>query len=524
MKFFWEEQQKYLKSSSTGIRYHPAIIRYCLSLSAKSSSAYEDLRYNEKSGTGFLILPSRRRLRDYKNYIRPKQGFNSEIVNELLIKTTNFSEAEKHIVLLLDEMKIQENLVWDKHTGELIGYVDLGDQQLNYATVKNVESIASHVLVFLIRSIVNPLKFTLANFATTGATSVQLFPLFWKAVSICELKCKLKSLAVTCDGAALNRKFFSMHSKMVDERHQNPDVDVTYRVVNLFSPERYIYFVSDPPHLIKTARNCLSNSGSGKCSRFMWNNDGFILWSHIQEMFYDDQNHGLHLLPKLSYDHIHLTSYSIMNVRLAAQVLSNSMSIALKEYGTAESAETAKFCSMMDSFFDIVNIRNTKEHIHKSKPLLAPIASPDDERLTWLTDEFLNYFTQWLHSIETRPGNFTKTAKEKMFISRQTYQGLKITVNSIVECVRYLLSNNICAYVLTEKLCQDPLENYFGRQRATRARKDNPNLRDVGYNDNSIRNQKIFRPIAGGNVEGADKAVVEISNEPVPCRNRMKRY
>jgi len=245
----------------------------------------------------------------------------------------------------------------------------------------------------------------------------------------------------------------------------------------------------------------------------MWNNDGFILWSHIQEMFYDDQNHGLHLLPKLSYDHIHLTSYSIMNVRLAAQVLSNSMSIALKEYGTAESAETAKFCSMMDSFFDIVNIRNTKEHIHKSKPLLAPIASPDDERLTWLTDEFLNYFTQWLHSIETRPGNFTKTAKEKMFISRQTYQGLKITVNSIVECVRYLLSNNICAY-----------ENYFGRQRAMGARKDNPNLRDVGYNDNSIRNQKIFRPIAGGNVEGADKAVVEISNEPVPCRKRMKRY
>ena len=27
----------------------------------------------------------------------------------------------------MDEMKIQENLVWDKHTGELIGYVDLGD-------------------------------------------------------------------------------------------------------------------------------------------------------------------------------------------------------------------------------------------------------------------------------------------------------------------------------------------------------------------------------------------------------------
>ena len=30
MKSFWEEQQRYLKSSSTGIRYHPMIIIYCL--------------------------------------------------------------------------------------------------------------------------------------------------------------------------------------------------------------------------------------------------------------------------------------------------------------------------------------------------------------------------------------------------------------------------------------------------------------------------------------------------------------
>ena len=30
-------------------------------------------------------------------------------------------------------MKIQENLVWDKHTNELIGFLDLGDPELNYA-------------------------------------------------------------------------------------------------------------------------------------------------------------------------------------------------------------------------------------------------------------------------------------------------------------------------------------------------------------------------------------------------------
>ena len=40
----------------------------------------------------------------------------------------------------MDEMKIQENLVWDKHNGELIGYVDLGDIDLNYATLSKVNT------------------------------------------------------------------------------------------------------------------------------------------------------------------------------------------------------------------------------------------------------------------------------------------------------------------------------------------------------------------------------------------------
>ena len=84
-------------------------------------------------------------------------------------------------------MKIQENLLWDKHTGELVGFVDLGDTELNYVTLQILDALTTHVLVFLLRSFVNPFKFSLANFATTGATSYQMYPLFWKAIGICEL-------------------------------------------------------------------------------------------------------------------------------------------------------------------------------------------------------------------------------------------------------------------------------------------------------------------------------------------------
>ena len=187
---------------------------YCLALAAKSPSVYEDIRHNQKTGTGFLVLLRQRRLRDYKNYIRPQRGLNPQIVNELIHKVRNFSDIEKYIVLLFDEIKIQENLAWDKHTGELIGFVDLGDVDVNYATLQKVDELATRVLVSMIRSIVNPFKFTLANFATIGITSNQIFPIFWKAVGICELQCGLKVLAATCDGASPNRRFFRMHFQL----------------------------------------------------------------------------------------------------------------------------------------------------------------------------------------------------------------------------------------------------------------------------------------------------------------------
>ena len=38
-------------------------------------------------------------------------------------------------------MKIQNDLVWDKHTGELIGFVDLGDTYLNFAFLFSMSEV-----------------------------------------------------------------------------------------------------------------------------------------------------------------------------------------------------------------------------------------------------------------------------------------------------------------------------------------------------------------------------------------------
>ena len=161
-----------LKFSSTGIRYHPMIIRCYLSSVAIASAAYYEILVNEKLGSSFLIPPSHYRLRKYNYYIKPERGFNQNIMCELQNKVKKNSDKEKCLVLLMDEMKIKENLVWDKHNGELIGYLDLGESDLNYATLLKVTTVAPHVFVFLIRSILNLLKFSLANFPADGISGL----------------------------------------------------------------------------------------------------------------------------------------------------------------------------------------------------------------------------------------------------------------------------------------------------------------------------------------------------------------
>ena len=103
-----------------------------------------------------------------------------------------------------------------------------------------------------------------------------------------------------------------------------------------------------------------------------------------------------------------------------------------------------------------------------------------------------------------------------MFISWQSYEGLQVTVHSFKEVCKFLLEQGI-SYILSERFCQDDLENYFGRQRAIGHRRDNPTVRDAGYNDNTIKSQYSVRPIAR-NVRANLHKFNIIDETPLPKR------
>ena len=85
MKVFWEQQRRLVAMPKFGRRYHPHVIRFCLSIHAKSPAAYRELR-----DLGILVLPSERTLRDYRNFFKPRAGFHPENIERLRDQTHQY--------------------------------------------------------------------------------------------------------------------------------------------------------------------------------------------------------------------------------------------------------------------------------------------------------------------------------------------------------------------------------------------------------------------------------------------------
>ena len=79
-KFFWEQQLKAASlRDSRLMRWHPAMIRWCLYLHHRSSGCYSTLR-----NSGVIRLPSERTLKDYKHFTPSFCGFSLSTDLQLL--------------------------------------------------------------------------------------------------------------------------------------------------------------------------------------------------------------------------------------------------------------------------------------------------------------------------------------------------------------------------------------------------------------------------------------------------------
>ena len=98
------------------------------------------------------------------------------------------------------------------------------------------------------------------------------------------------------------------------------------------------------------------------------------------------------------------------------------------------------------------------------------------------------------------------------------------TVNSFVELTTILLTVPGVACVLSEKFCQDPLESFFGKQRARGGRSDNPDAKQFCDSTVSLRVQSSFQlePVRGNCGKRKVSAILS-ADQPLQKRRRNKK-
>ena len=127
------------------------------------------------------------------------------------MRDISLPEWRKYIFILFDEIKVKSSLIYDKHSAQVIGFVNLGEfnDSLRNKERSNDESkkrdVATHALGVMVCGIFTDLKFPYAHFPTTTTTADVLFTLIWEAIERLE-RLGFKGIALTGDGALFRKQ------------------------------------------------------------------------------------------------------------------------------------------------------------------------------------------------------------------------------------------------------------------------------------------------------------------------------
>ena len=248
------------KKDSRGMRWHPTMIRLALSLHLTSPAAYELMR-----DTGMIKLPSSRTLFDYAHVKPSHDGIDEVVLESVGNRAARFDKKyKKYHVLMADEMHISQNVIFQKSTGNMIGFknLDVVDEEVQKleAYLNEIDEsdrepvIATKVLVYMIKGVSSGIKEVVATYAVANVSVNQMYIWTWDVIGSLEIS-GIAVIAFVSDGCTVNRAFIKKHKPVTILPN-----GVIFDTVNKAAPHRVLYFLSDVPHLLKTIRHCLYSS------------------------------------------------------------------------------------------------------------------------------------------------------------------------------------------------------------------------------------------------------------------------
>ena len=157
---------------------------------------------------------------------------------------------------------------------------------------------------------------------------------FWRGVGLLQ-GYDFTTIHACCDGAAENRAFMMMNNVSEFVSHTNNPFSVLP-----------VFFISDPPHIMKKFRNNLYYSGrkeiSPRYTRYLLLNSKLVLWGHIYIVHQRDKDRHIYATD-LRDAHVQLDSVSKMRVKLAVQTLNSKVRKDMERHDPAATESTQLF-------------------------------------------------------------------------------------------------------------------------------------------------------------------------------------
>ncbi len=384
-------------------------------------------------------LPSKSTINRWMSKIHIQEGFCPNLLRLLKVRVQRLKPEDRICCLMMDELSLKEHVEYNTTRDKVIGFSPCGGDKLEFATGS---------LVLLVSGLRGHFRQVLAHFFWKNAIpGDKLLSLVCEALDI------LKSVGLTVKvlSADQGSNFVSLYNLL----------GVTKKKPHFEHEGRKVYCVADVPHLLKSTRNCLSRN-------LIQSSTGEAHWSVITEFYQKDQDmKDARMAPKLKKVHFDLESRGIkMKVKIAAQTLSRTVSAGILTHAHfgqlgPHATSTAKFVMNINNLFDALNTSKERGITKYRSALTAEDQSP--------LMQFLEEMDTWLSTwkiINQKSEDVTSRFKFR--------DGWQMNIQAVKELVKELKADCNIQYLMTRRLCTDPLENLFSIVRASRGLERNP--------------------------------------------------
>lgn len=407
-----------------------------LSFYYKAPNVYKFMR-----DRGFK-LPCITLIKKWINVNNVTPGFTTEVFDKVKIKAKSMTSTEKQCVLLFDEMSLRKSLEYNSKLDLIEGFEDLGPLGRN-------GKLATHATVFMLRGINNPWKCPLAYVLSNNALKSQSLALLLDLCIEKVIDANLDLKATVCDMGSTNSAALKL-------------LGVTTDLPCYCFGSKQIYCLYDYPHLLKCVRNTL-------LKRDFLVAGNVVSWKDILEFYEIDKKStsDCRAAPKISERHVNPQAFQKMNVKLATQVFSNSVSRGMKaavSLGQLKSKSSTNTANLLGKLNDITDSLNSK-HMDDKNPYKQPLSNTNLRPLHCL-EAAIPYVLAW----KTLDG-----------LNPPCFEGLVQTLRGILMLYEDIYSSGN-KFLLTGRFNQDPLENLFGVLRHRGGYNSNPSAKEFRRN------------------------------------------